>query len=145
VVTTTDFNYQTSFSVFWPVIHVSLKVSGTLIKGKSKTQVTVGFWCQTIHEKFLRRFDTILGLKMMVKSGLEKIILKFNNGLKSCFCPVQKNLPRKAELAWQVSRYHRGISKYFFLDHFSPSFLSQQWCQISLGIFCVLLGTKNLQ
>ena len=29
---------------------------------------TVGFWCQTIHKKFLRRFDTIFGLKMMVMS-----------------------------------------------------------------------------
>jgi hypothetical protein len=66
---------------------------------------TVGFWCQTIHEKFLQRFDTIFGLKKMVKSGLEKIILKFNDGLQSCCCPVQKNLPIKAELAWQVSRY----------------------------------------
>ena len=66
---------------------------------------TVDFWCQTIHKKFLRRFDTIFGLKMMVKRGLEKIILKFHDGLQSCCCPVQKNLPRKAELAWQVSRY----------------------------------------
>ena len=67
--------------------------------------LTVGFWCQTIYKKFLRRFDTIFGLKMMVKSGLEKVILKFHDGLQSCCCPVQKNLPRKAELAWQVSRY----------------------------------------
>jgi hypothetical protein len=64
---------------------------------------TVGFWCQTIHKKFLRRFDTIFGLKMMVKSGLEKNILKY--GHQNCCCPVQKNLPSKAELAWQVSRY----------------------------------------
>jgi hypothetical protein len=40
-------------------------------------EVTVGFWCQTMHKKFLRRFDTIFGLKMMVKSGLEKIISRF--------------------------------------------------------------------
>ena len=66
---------------------------------------TVGFWCQIIYKKFLRRFDTIFGLKMMMKSGLEKNILKFHDGLQSCCCPVQKNLPRKAELAWQVSRY----------------------------------------
>ena len=46
---------------------------------------------------------TIFGLNMMVKSGLEKIILKFDDVLQSCCCPVQKNLPRKAELAWQVS------------------------------------------
>ena len=38
---------------------------------------TVGFWCQTIHKKILRRFDTIFGLKMMVKSGIEFFILKF--------------------------------------------------------------------
>jgi hypothetical protein len=56
-------------------------------------------------EKFLRRFDTIFGLKITVKSGLEKFILKFQDGLQSCCCPVQKNLPRKAELAWQVRRY----------------------------------------
>ena len=66
---------------------------------------TVGFWCQTIQKKILRRFDTIFGLKMMVKSGLEKIILKFHDGLQSCCCQVQKHRPRKAELPWHVSRY----------------------------------------
>ena len=87
--------------------------------------LTVGFWCQTMHEKFLRRFDTIFGLKMMVKSCLEKIILKFNYGLQSCCCPVQNNLPRKAELAWQISRYlwrPPWNFKIIFLDHFSPLF-----------------------
>ena len=48
---------------------------------------------------------TIFGLKAMVKSGLEKNILKFHVPLQSCCCPVQKNLPRRAELAWLVSRY----------------------------------------
>ena len=66
-----------------------------------------GFWSQTIRKKFLQRFDTIFGLKVMVKSGLEKIILKFNNGLKSFCCPVQKNLPRLAG----ISEGHHGISK----------------------------------
>ena len=42
---------------------------------------------------------------MMVKSGLGKIILKFKEPLQSCCCKVQKNLPSKAELAGQVSRY----------------------------------------
>ena len=60
---------------------------------------TVGFWCWTIHKKFFRRFDTIFDLKMMVKSDLEKIILKFHNGLKGYCCSVQKNLPRMAEFA----------------------------------------------
>ena len=40
---------------------------------------------------------------------------------------------------------HGGISQYFFLDHFSSSFLRQKWCQISVRIFCVLSGTRNLQ
>ena len=55
--------------------------------------------------KILSLEMTIFGLKMMVKSGLEKIILKFHVPLQSCCCPVQKNLPRMAELAWLVSRY----------------------------------------
>ena len=42
----------------------------------------------------------IFDLKMMVKSGLEFFILKFTKPLQSCCCPVQKNLHRKAELAW---------------------------------------------
>ena len=46
----------------------------------------------------------IFELKMMVKSGLEFFILKFYQPLQSCCCPVQKKLPGKAELAWQVSR-----------------------------------------
>ena len=41
-------------------------------------QLTVGFRCQTIHKKFLRRFDTIFGLKMMMKSGLEKKYFKIS-------------------------------------------------------------------
>ena len=45
-----------------------------------------------------------LSLKMMVKSGLE-FILKLTEPLQSCCCPVQKYLPRLAELAWQLSRY----------------------------------------
>ena len=42
---------------------------------------------------------------MMVKSGLDFFILKFTKPLQSCCCPVPKNLPIRAELAWQVRRY----------------------------------------
>ena len=55
--------------------------------------------------KLLTLEMTIFGLKMMVKSGLEKIILIFQVPLQSCCGPVQKSLPRKAELAQLVSRY----------------------------------------
>ena len=44
----------------------------------------------------------------MVKSGLEKIILKFHVPLQSCCCPVQKNLPRRDELAWLVKVSLKG-------------------------------------
>ena len=37
-----------------------------------------------MHKKFLRRFYTIFGLKMMMKSGLEKNILRLHDGLQSC-------------------------------------------------------------
>ena len=72
---------------------------------------------------------TIFGLEMMVKSGLNFFILKLNEPLQSCCCPVQKNWPRKAELAWLVSRYHwRGSFNFKIkkLDQFSPSFLSKK-------------------
>ena len=58
---------------------------------QTETHCTVGFWCQTIHKKFLRRFDTIFGLKMMVKSGLEKNILKFHCGLQRYLLTCQAN------------------------------------------------------
>ena len=46
----------------------------------------------------------IFCLKIVIKSGREKIFfLKFTEPLQSCCCPVQKNLPSKAELAGQVS------------------------------------------
>ena len=66
------------------------------------------------------RIKMIFRLKMMVISGLEKNILKFHNGLQNCCCPVQKNLPRKAELAWQVSRYLWRGTEDFEIKKFGP-------------------------
>ena len=63
---------------------------------------------------------TIFGLKMMVKSGLEFFILKLNEPLQICSSSAQKNLPRKAELAWQVSRRGLFNFKIKILNHFSP-------------------------
>ena len=59
---------------------------------------------------------------MMVKSGLEFFILKFSEPLQSCCCPMQKNLPRKAELAWQVSRYLSMGSLNFKIKNSRPLF-----------------------
>jgi hypothetical protein len=42
-------------------------------------------------KKFLQRFDTIFGLKMIVKSGLEKIILKYHGGLQRYLLICQAN------------------------------------------------------
>ena len=48
----------------------------------------------------LKTVKVVIFVKIVVK-----IILNFTEPLQSCCCPVQKNLPRKAELAWQISRY----------------------------------------
>ena len=69
-------------------------LKATSSKEDPPNDVTVGFWCQTIHKKILRRFDTIFGLKMMMKSDLEKIILKFHGGLPA-------NLLGQFSLSWQ--------------------------------------------
>ena len=72
---------------------------------------------------------TIFGLKMKVKTEklCRKRYFEIPRAPSELLLPsaVQKSLPRKAELAWQVSRYlWRGTwnFKIFFLDHFSPSF-----------------------
>ena len=54
--------------------------------------------------KILSLEIALFDLKMMVKSGLGFFILKFTEPLQSYCCQVQKDLPRKAELALQVSR-----------------------------------------
>jgi hypothetical protein len=66
-------------------------------EGKHTTYNSQNKWT-----KILSLEMTIFVLKVMVKSGL---ILKFHVPLQSCFCAVQKNLPRRAELACLVSRY----------------------------------------
>ena len=65
----------------------------------------------------------------MVKSGLEKNILKFHMPLQSCCCPVQKNLPRKAELPWLV------ISRLKILVTYSSC---SRWCVVE----CTFLHIK---
>ena len=64
---------------------------------------------------------------MIVKSGLESI-LKFTEPLQSCCCPVQKYLPRMAELAWQLSRYlWRGLVHFKINSRpLLPSFVSSK-------------------
>ena len=49
----------------------------------------------------------IFDLEMMVKRGLKKIYFEIHRA-QSCCCPVQKHLPRKAELALQVSSISKG-------------------------------------
>ena len=58
---------------------------------------TVGFWCQTIYKKFLWRFDTIFGLKIMVKSGID-CFLNYPNASK-----VAANWPSQFSLSGRFS------------------------------------------
>ena len=105
-------------------------------------------WCQADSylklEKIIKiisnllDWGTIFGLKMMVKSGLENIILKFHEPLQRYLLTCQANsafLGRIFALGSNNSEGARGISKYFFLDHFSPSFLSQIWIWILVHLF----------
>ena len=68
---------------------------------------------------------SISGIKMMVKSGLKNIFL--NSSMPSpCYiyywiCTFDQNSVIK--MPWWA---HGGISKIFFLDHFSSSFLGQK-------------------
>ena len=45
--------------------------------------------------------------QMKIKNDVTKVLSlgEIHEPLQSCCCPVQKNLSRKAELAWKVSRY----------------------------------------
>ena len=69
--------------------------------------------------------DTIFGLKMMVKSGLEKIFLKFLHA--GDYFPSFIKVPKITNSLIKLTIFlHGGISKIIFLDHFSPSFLGQK-------------------
>ena len=64
----------------------------------------------------------IFELKMMVKSGLEFFYFEIQRAPPECCCPVQKNLPRKAELTWQASRYLSRGSLIFKIKNSRPLF-----------------------
>ena len=66
----------------------------------------------------------------MVKSVIELFILKSYVPFQSCCCPVQKSLPRRAELAWLVSRYLWRGTWNFKITFSRPLFtiiLSKKW------------------
>ena len=105
------------------VIRSERQILSALLKGIcSKYSI---FWFPLTPPKWTKILTleiTILGLKMMMKSGLEWIILKFHEPFQSCCCPVQKICPER--LNWPgwlagISEGALGISKYFFLNHFS--------------------------
>ena len=58
--------------------------------------ITVGFWCQVIHKKILRRFDTSFVIKLMVKIYVIEIIFKSHEPFQSYQLPGPANLARKA-------------------------------------------------
>jgi hypothetical protein len=66
--------------------------------------------------------NTIFSLKMMVKSGVEKFIWNPSMQEDSYFYYWICDFGYFYEVR-ESSVQHGGISKIFFLDHFSPSFL----------------------
>ena len=66
-------------------------------------------WIHTSYNSFYKgtKISSLEIISFELKNdekGLE-FILKLTEPLQSCCCPVQKYLPRLAELAWQLSRY----------------------------------------
>ena len=98
---------------------------GLLLRVINTSYLTDSYMVFTLKMESVSK-NTIFGLKRMVKSGLEKFILKSLHAGRFCnfghFYEVREN-----------SLPHGGISKIFFLDHFSPSLLGQKlyfWIQI---------------
>ena len=58
--------------------------------------LTVGFWCQVIHKKFLQRFDTSFEIKMMVKIYAIEIISKSHEPFQGYQLAGPANSARKA-------------------------------------------------
>ena len=66
---------------------------------------------------------SIFGLKVMVKSGLEFFFF-WNSSMRETTFPYFIKVPKITNSIIKITIFpHGGISKYFFLDHFSPSFL----------------------
>ena len=98
--------YFSYFVISWTnfelVNYKDIQMTPSILSKPARTLSTSGLKSRVLKLSFL-------SLKMMVKSGLE-FILKLTKPLQSCCCPVQKYLPRMAELAWQLSRYlWRGL------------------------------------
>ena len=69
----------------------------------------------------------------MVKSGLEFFYFEILLAPLELLLPSEKNLPRMAELAWQVSlKGHVGFQNKKILGHFSPSFLNQVLLRVKI-------------
>ena len=70
--------------------------------------------------------NIIFGLKMMVKSGPEKIILKFLH--VGTYFPLLYKIPKITNSVTKITIFpHRGISKYIFLDHFHHHFQAKNY------------------
>ena len=75
-------------------------IQGTMhLSGKfaqdSKLKFTVGFWCQTIHKKFLRRFDTTFDLKMMDEKWSRKNYFEIPRWPSELLLPSAKKSAQK--------------------------------------------------
>ena len=73
---------------------------------------------------------TIFGIKMMVKSGLEKIFWNSTSPFSVAAAQCKKNLPRNAELAWLVSRYLIGSWR---LKIEQISVYCSAWCHLLMS------------
>ena len=66
----------------------AVPVVGSTITRQVRILNTLGFQCQAIHKKFLRRFDTSFDIKMMMKIYAIEIIFKFHEPFQSYQSPA---------------------------------------------------------
>ena len=119
--------------LLWFFLRINRRVD-MLIRATRVKEITLPkYWHYTHHPirtTLLTLEMTIFGLKMIVKSGLEFFYFVIEWGLSELLLPSAKNRPRKAELAWQVSRYLWRGSFNFKIKNSEPLFtiiLSQKW------------------
>ena len=82
---------------------LKLAISKITSKNHKSYRGTVGFQCQAIHKKFLRRFDTNFDIKMMMKIYAIEIIFKSHKPFQSYQLTGPANSAIKAGQARPVS------------------------------------------
>ena len=95
---------------------------------------TVGFWCQAILKKFLRRFDTSFDMKIYAM----EIIFKYREPFRDTYHPIQpKRLVWPGQLAGNSERA-RGVLKIILMAYIlTIIFMSKLVSNLRKIFYCI--------